>query len=108
LAEQVDDPVDIFGPRRVGRRDNDMVTLAAIDGAALGYIITPAAMAASFTTSFTLLAGPWFRLGLLLIVSPDRSHPGRLQADNSLSSLCRSAEPPLSLNCWLQSRLRRR
>jgi len=43
-----------------------------------------------------LKAGLWFRLGLFVIVSPDHGHPGRLQADNPLSPLCRLAEPPLT------------
>jgi hypothetical protein len=43
--------------------------------------------------TLALKAGLCFRLGLFVIVSADRSHPVRHQADNPLSSLCRLAQP---------------
>ncbi|MCW7546042.1 hypothetical protein N7I30_19865 [Aurantimonas litoralis] len=50
------------------------------------------------SATFALKAGLWFRLGLFVIVSPDPGHPGRLQADNPLSPLCRLAESPLIID----------
>jgi len=45
---------------------------------------------------FALKAGEWFRLGRLVIVSPDpRADLARRQAENPLIVLCRFVRPPL-------------